>query len=188
MSEKELVFELKQGSHRAFDAIYEKYSRRLYLYCFQYVKNAEETEEIVQDVFVKLWTSREKIKQEETLSSLLFIMSKNSVITAYRKNMRSPIYAEYVENQEFCSQERSDQWLEYSEFVKQLNTILETFPKTQRRVIELSRIQGLDNKSIAAQLCISEQTVKNLSSTGIKALRDQLKGFPTIFLALLLMN
>lgn len=72
-SEPELIRELKKGSMRAFDAIYSMYFKRLYAYCFQFTKSGEDAEEIVQDVFLRLWNVRESIRQEETLRSLLFL-------------------------------------------------------------------------------------------------------------------
>ena len=60
------------------------YARRLLAYCKQYTKSLEDAEEIVQDVFVRLWSNRARIHQEETLRSLLFTMSKNQLVNAYR--------------------------------------------------------------------------------------------------------
>ncbi|MDR2969850.1 MAG: RNA polymerase sigma-70 factor, partial [Tannerellaceae bacterium] len=74
--EEYLILELKEGSKDAFDRIYQIYVRRLYAYCFQFTKSHEDSEEIVQDVFVKLWLNRENIKSTNTLSYLLFIMAK----------------------------------------------------------------------------------------------------------------
>lgn len=61
MNEEELVYQLKQESQDAFNRIYNMYSARLYAYCMQYVKSREDTEEIVQDVFIKLWINRHSI-------------------------------------------------------------------------------------------------------------------------------
>ena len=60
-------------------------------YCVHYTKSREDAEEIVQDVFVALWNSRETIRQEETLHSLLFTISKHRVINAYRSTLNSLI-------------------------------------------------------------------------------------------------
>lgn len=93
--EQYLIHDLKRGSHKAFDKIYQMYSKRLYAYSLQFTKSSEESEEIVQEVFVKLWSNRINIRQDETLRSLLFIMAKHRLINAYRQKINHPIYEEY---------------------------------------------------------------------------------------------
>jgi RNA polymerase sigma-70 factor (ECF subfamily) len=70
-TETVLILQLKEGSSKAFDNIYRMYAKRLYAYCLQFTKSPEDSEEIVQNVFVKLWTNRKRIRQEDTLPSLL---------------------------------------------------------------------------------------------------------------------
>lgn len=169
-----LIFNLKKGSKKAFDEIYRMYSKRLFVYCVQFTKLPEDAEEIVQDVFVRLWKTRESIRQEETLQSLLFIMTKHLLINAYRSTVNSPIYENYIDYQENFSINDTGDRLEYAEFIQKLNKILLQLPETQQRVIELSRMQGITNKEIARTLSLSEQTVKNQLSLGLKALRAHL--------------
>ena len=68
--ERHLIHDLKQGSHKAFDKIYQMYSKRLYAYSLQFTKSSEESEEIVQEVFVKLWSNRINIRQDEECEKL----------------------------------------------------------------------------------------------------------------------
>ena len=93
-----LIADLKKGSKEAFDEIYRLYAGRLLAYCAQYTKCREDAEEIVQDVFVALWNSRQTIRQEETLRSLLFTISKHRVINAYRVSRLSPTMARQIRN------------------------------------------------------------------------------------------
>ena len=174
-SEPELIRELKKGSMRAFDAIYSMYFKRLYAYCFQFTKSGEDAEEIVQDVFLRLWNVRESIRQEETLRSLLFIMSKHYLINAYHDNINSPIFEDYVDYQEKLSVNGSAQnHLEYEDFLGHVKQALKQLPKTQQAVIELSRLKDMSTSEIAEQLSLSEQTVKNQMTLGLKTLRSLL--------------
>lgn len=174
MTEAELIRELKASSHKAFDEIYRLYAGRLYAFCMQYCKVREDAEEIVEDVFVKLWTSRNFIRQEQSLKSLLFTISHNLVINAYRRTVNSPEYAEYVEVINAMSDDNVSAKLEYEDFVAKLLRELSLLPETQQKVIRLSRAEGLTNKEIATKLNLSEQTVKNQLSLGIKQLRKKL--------------
>ncbi len=169
-----LIQDLKRGSHKAFDKIYQIYAKRLYAYSLQFTKSPEESEEIVQEVFVKLWTNRMKIRQNETLRSLLFIMAKHHLINAYRFKINHPVYEEYVNYMDILSTEDAHYKLEYNEFVLRLRKTIKTLPVTQQKVIHLSRLQQLSNKEIAEKLSLSEQTVKNQLSLGLKSLKEKL--------------
>lgn len=169
-----LIGALKNGSRKAFDAIYAMYAKRLLAYCKQYTKSWEDAEEIVQDVFVRLWNSRTSIRQEETLRSLLFIIAKHYVINAYRANVNSPVYEDYVACRAELAPGADSCPLEYEEFLQKLRTALEKLPPAQRKIIELSRFRELSNKEVAEELALSEQTVKNQLSQGLKSLREEL--------------
>ncbi len=183
-----LIAELKRGSKKAFDRIYKLYAGRLLAYCVQYTKCREDAEEIVQDVFVALWNSRENIRQEETLHSLLFTISKHRVINAYRSTLNSPVYEDYVDYQnELATGENCDQ-VEYEQYVKIVKEAIRRLPSTQQRVITLSRFSQLSNKEIAERLSLSEQTVKNQLSIGLKTLRELLVKALALFVAGLILN
>ena len=189
LSEQRLIIELKRGSQKAFDDIYAMYSKRVFAYCLQYTKSVEDAEDIVQDVFVKLWINRENIRQEVTLRSLLFIMSKYSLINAYRSRVNSLLYEDYVATYMGAASENDmNSQLEYDDFVHHVKKILKDLPITQRSVVELSRIEQLNNKEIAEKLSLSEQTVKNQLSLGLKILREKLKEFLTLLWMLYFIN
>lgn len=170
-----LIRSLKAGSYKAFDRIYQMYAKRLYAYSLQFTKSTEDSEEIIQDVFVKLWTNREKIRQEDTLRSLLFIMTKHHLINAFHSKINEPIYEDFVNYKDVISvNDTSQQHLEYEEFVQRLTKAVKKLPSTQQKIITLSKIQQLSNKAIAEELSLSEQTVKNQMSIALKVLRKKL--------------
>lgn len=175
ISEQKLIQALKQGSHNAFDSIYQMYSKRLYAYSLQFTKSQEEAEDVVQDVFIKLWLNCMNIRQDETLSSLLFIMAKRRLINAYHSKLNSITFEEYIIYSDECSVNDSLYRMEYDEFVKQLHKAIKKLSATQQKVVFLSRIKQLSNKEIAEKLSLSEQTIKNQLSLGLKALRVILK-------------
>jgi RNA polymerase sigma-70 factor (ECF subfamily) len=169
-----LIQSLKAGSYKAFDRIYRMYAKRLYAYSLRFTKSPEDAEEIVQDVFVRLWTDREKIRQEDTLRSLLFIMTRHHVINAFRSRINQPVYEDYVDYINDISVNDTHHHIEYQEFVMKLKKALKTLSATQQKVITLSRMQQLSNMEIAEKLSLSVQTVKNQLSTGLKLLKEKL--------------
>lgn len=182
--EERLISALKLGSGKAFDSIYQMYSKRLYAYCLQFTKSPEESEEIVQDVFVKLWQNRTLIRQNETLRSLLFIMAKHQLINAYRSKVNHPVYEEFIDYKDTLSVEDAHTRLEYNEFKQAFQKAIDSLPDTQKKVISLSRIHQLSNKEIAEKLSLSEQTVKNQISLGLKVLKEKLNKILWIILLL----
>ncbi|MCD7931898.1 MAG: RNA polymerase sigma-70 factor [Tannerellaceae bacterium] len=186
-SESLLIRSLKEGSYQAFDKIYQLYAKRLYAYSIQFTKSPEESEEIVQDVFVRLWTNRATIRQEDTLRSLLFIMAKHCLINAFRTKINQPVYEEYILYKNELSIEDALYQLEYEEFVKRFNNVLATLPETQQKVITMSKMEQLTHKEIAEKLSLSEQIVKNQLSIGLKSLKEKL-GVLWIFAMLLFIN
>lgn len=170
-----LISMMRRGSTHAFDELYRMYVRRLLGFCLQICKTREDAEEIVQDTFVQLWKHREQIRQSESLKSFLFTTARNRVLNAYRSLASSACYEDYVEHLNIEGGEESSTRLSYQEFVQQLEETLAGLPPTQSKVVRLSRLEDKNNKEIAQILNLSEQSVKNQLSLGLKALRMHLQ-------------
>ncbi len=179
--EAELIAKLKQSSEKAFSELYAMYAKRLYAFCLEYTKSRENTEEIVQDTFLWLWKSRTTIRQETTIRNLLFLRVKHYLINAWKANLNSPVFEDYVEYFNLPSGETADK-LEYDDFLEKVESLIGDLPKTQAMVLRLSRLEGFRNKEIAEKLHLSEQTVKNALSQGLKYLKTKLSIVETMVL------
>lgn len=185
--EETLIVRLKGGDYTAFDELYRLYSKRLYAYCIQFCKSEDESKEIVQDTFVKLWEYREHIDSCSTLCPLLFSMAKNKLINAYKKRLNSPVYEDYVIYQD--SLKNCDCMpMEFDEFLKNIEQAIGKLSPTQQKIIRLSRFENLSNTEIAHCTGLSEQTVKNQLSLGLKRLKLLLDAFFFILLVLSMLN
>lgn len=171
-TETELILQLKKGSMKAFDEIYELYARRLFAFCLKYTKSKENAEEIMEDTFVWLWKNRSTLEEADSVKPLLFLRAKHYLINAYRKVINSPVYEDYMDYLDHHNSTTADSQLEYDDFVRQLNQMLAKLPKTQQEIIRLSKLEMLNNQEIAEKLNYSEQTVKNQLSMGLKQLRQ----------------
>ena len=188
MNEEELVYQLKQESQDAFNRIYNMYSARLYAYCMQYVKSREDTEEIVQDVFIKLWINRHSIIHGEHLSAFIFKIAKNQIINRYKSRINSYVFEEYVNyyNEEQCSVSDTSAIVEYDDFCKSLKKAMKNLSSTQREVIECVKLNQMSVKETAVKLRLKEQTVKNALSAGLKVLKEILKKSLVLILSFVL--
>lgn len=173
--ESQLIVSMKNGSYKAFEQIYQMYVKRLFAYSLQFTKSQEESEEIVQDVFVRLWNNRTKIRQEDSIRSLLFIMAKHSLINAFRAKINQPEYDEYLQYIDKCTVNDTSYRLEYQEFLDKFHVALRALSPTQQKVVTLSKLDQFSNKEIADMLSLSEQTVKNQLSLGLKMLKVKLR-------------
>ena len=182
MTESELILKLKNGSNKAFEELYAMYAGRLFSFCYKYIKTKQEAEEIVEDVFVKLWIKRETIDEEKSLSGLLFTISRRQLINAYRARVNSNLFADYVEQ----VYEQHDP-VAYEDFVGKLEKAIDNLPSTQSKVVRMSKFECLKNKDIAERLNLSEQTVKNQLSIALSTLKKEIGDVsPMLFLLFLL--
>lgn len=127
-NEHRLIVELQTGSRTAFKAIYDMYAERLYSFVFSYLHSRSEAEDIVQDVFVRLWQSREQIRRTESLKSLLFVISRNRIVSEYRKRVNEPAFSDYMACRDAAADGCGDGELEYNEFVERLHAALRRLP------------------------------------------------------------
>lgn len=166
-----LVSALRAGSRQAFDEIYRRYSGSLTAYCMALVKNEDDAKEIVQEAFIKLWYMRESIRSDEGVSALLFRMARNRIVDAFRRHLSHGVcddYLAYADSLEASG--TSDGKIEYGEFKARVREALRKLPRTQRNVIALCRLLEMSTADAAARLGLSEQTVKNQLSLGLRRL------------------
>lgn len=173
VSESELVASLKKGSVKAFNMIYQLYAKDLLAYVASASNNKEDAEEIVHDIFLGLWNNRKNIDIETNLSTFLFHIAYKRRIDLLRHTLSVPIYEDYMLfKNELISEDNNE--LEYEDFNNLINTALQSLPLRLQKILTLSRITGLSNQQIAAKLNISQKTVRNGISLGLKLLKDQL--------------
>ncbi|MDX8339372.1 RNA polymerase sigma-70 factor [Draconibacterium sp. IB214405] len=171
----ELVNLLKQGDIEAFDKIYNIYCHKLHQFVLRYLKQEEDAEEIVQEVFIKIWESRKKIDVHASFEAYLFTISYNSTISLLRKRISESKSREYLKSvQEIQKANSVIDDLQYNELNDKVQSLLQQLTPRQKEIYMLSREEGLSHKEIAARLNISENTVKNHLVTTLKFLKSNL--------------
>ncbi len=97
-SNKELLLLIREDNEVAFYQLYERYSRRLYGFVLRYIKQEADAEEIVQEVFIKIWETRDKIDVYSSFESFLFTIAYNATISLFRKRAREEKYLEHLKS------------------------------------------------------------------------------------------
>lgn len=166
---------LKKGDMAAFDAIYNQYCHKLHQFVFMYLKQEQDAEGIVQEVFIKIWQSRSKIDVYASFESFLFTIAYNATMSLLRKRMSETKSREYLKSlQQIDPGEQIIDEIQCKELNKKVQTLLTQLTPRQKEIYNLSRVEGLTHKDIARKLNISENTVNNHLVTIIKYLKKNL--------------
>jgi RNA polymerase sigma-70 factor (ECF subfamily) len=180
--EKALIIRLKNDDMAAFDQIYHKYNRLLYGFAIKIVKFNHDAEDIVHDVFLKLWQNRKSIKEDTSFKSFLFTIAYHTIVNLIRKKSVTEEYIEALKDiqKEPPAVSGADLEIEFNELNEKLRNVLEKLPSRQKEVYQLSRDEGLTYSEIAEKLDISVNTVENHMTRALKYLRNQLGTSPAI--------
>jgi len=174
--EKKWVKQIKSGDMLAFDSIYKKYSTRIYSFVFGIIKSKVDTQDIVQEVFIKLWDKRETLKEHLSFKSFLFTIAYNTTISLIRKRVKEKDFAAMVKSKQIpLDIDSGNLQLEYTELKEKLEDTINKLPKRQKEVYTLSRRNDLSYKEIAFKMGISVNTVENHMSKALKFIRSNIK-------------
>lgn len=170
-----LLERLKKGDAACFELLYSKYSGKLYNYVLHISKgDFYLAEEIVQNVFVKIWEIRQHIDTEGSFSSFVFTIGKNHYLNALKSRMQGFLYHEYVLEHSSELENSVEEEVEFKMLEEQINTLIEQLPPARRKVYILSRIKHLPNREIAEMLQISENTVESQLTKATQFMRKNL--------------
>jgi len=180
-SNSELILLIQKDDRVAFYHIYERYSKRLYGFVLRYIKQKEDAEEIVQEVFVKIWESRNKIDAYSSFESFLFTIAYNTTISLLRKRSNEKKYLEYLKSlqQSANSPDLIDE-IQFNELNDRVQSLLNELTPRQKEIFKLSREEGLTHDEIARKLDISVNTVKKHMSNTLALLKSQIDSNLTV--------
>jgi len=178
LTDQELVQLLQQGDKKAFDALYGRYWRKLYLLAYQKLRSRELAEELVQDLFISLWTKRESLRITSSVGAYLGMAVRYMVIKLFQKERvhhqyeqtaaLAPAYGNTTEDEVF-----------FHDLQEVIEQEINKLPEKCREVFQLSRHDNLSGKEISLKLHVSEKTVENHIGKALRLLRLNLKDFIT---------
>ena len=169
-----LIQPLKNGSVKAFDALYQLYSARLYNFVLK-ISNGDTymAEEIVQRVFIKIWEDRSMLDTQKSFNAFICTIAKNMLMNEYKHQMVEFVYQEYIlQINEEGSSDGVDK-IEYVFLEKYLNTLIEQLTPARREVYIMNRIDKLTVKEIAQRSGKSEKTIEKQLSEANEFIRRQ---------------
>ncbi|WP_353718902.1 RNA polymerase sigma-70 factor [Dyadobacter sp. 676] len=174
LSDQQLLKAFQEGSLTAFEEIHQRYFGRLYTHAFKMLGEAEDAQDVVQEVFITLWTKGRAIQLHSGLAGYLFTAVRNRVLNliehskTYRGHLDS--LATFLSDNHVPAGEVADEELLFTLFEAEIDKL----PRKMKEVFELRRQGELSYAEIAEKLSLSDHTVKKQISNAIKILKDRL--------------
>jgi RNA polymerase sigma-70 factor (ECF subfamily) len=184
-NDKYLFEELKAGNKTAFEQIFRFYYQDLCRFAMFLSLSPEDAEEIVQEMFFKLWQNHTSLTVPVAVKSYLYASVKNAVLNKHKHEKVKSAFIESNSSLEFDLD--SSEIMENAESLKNIENAINQLPEKRREVFIKCKIDGLKYKDIADELGISIKTVENQMGEALKFLRQKLSGKEFI-VALLLCN
>ena len=170
--ESELVKALSKGDIKAFNNLFLIYGNRIFRFAVGYLKSEVDAEELVQDVFLKVWEKRFELKENLSFKSYIFTIAFNII----RKHfVKKALTTKYFEQQVIEEADLSTiQNIDFQSTKKAIDQLVEQLPARRKEVFIKSRFEGLTVKEIADELGTSPKTVENQLGEALKFIREHL--------------
>ena len=169
--QKENLEGFMAGDRLCFKRIYVCYRDRVYAYTIKITKSHELSEEIVQDVFIKLWNNRNKINPEFSFSSFIFRVAHNHTINVLKRLRYDKIAREIISKSADSTVDDTDSKLILQEYFGIMKQAIDELPPKRKNIFNLSRIEGISHDKIADKMGISKNTVKSQLVKATKAIK-----------------
>jgi RNA polymerase sigma-70 factor (family 1) len=180
-----LIILLKDGSRIAFNEIYDRYWKKLFLSAYKRIKSIEDCRDLVQDLFTSLWIKRDTIEIKQNLSSYLYTSIKYKVINHIESLMVRDNYYKSLQKTADDYDNSTNENIFSRDLEQSLQKSIEKLSPKVKEVFELSRNENLSVKEIAQKLNVSDQTVKNQISTALKTIRLHLNQLLSLVILIL---
>ncbi|WP_316785276.1 RNA polymerase sigma-70 factor [Pedobacter frigiditerrae] len=168
---------IKSGNKQAFDEVFLKHFKSLYAYAFTIIKEREDAEEIVQNVFVRIWTKRDQLKTDGFLKSFLYRSVHNESLNYLKhQKVRSNFNVHYTDTVKNEVGNLNTEIMA-TELEKNIHSAINELPEKCRNVFQLSRFDQMKYQEIADALNISIKTVENQMGKALKILRLKVVDF-----------
>ncbi len=187
-NDKALLHQISTGDAKAFSIFFHRYSAKVYTYALKIIKSDTLSEEIVQEVFVKIWNLEDQLNSIENLDAYLRVLTRNHTLKVLRRialevrtsKMMAPDYKE--------THNETEEYIIFKDSEKILNQGIDQLPAQQRLVYQLCHQEGLKYEEVAERLSISKLTVKTHMQHALRFLRNYVSTHTDIAILVILMT
>lgn len=170
----EIIRRIREGDTGHFESLFRSSYVSLVRYARVIIKDHDTAEEIVQDLFVRLWQDRQKLNIESSLNGYLFRSVHNRCLHYIEHLKVVEKHAEEMSLRQHERQESPADILQYAELQKRIAEILERLPERCGQIFYMNRFEGLKYSEIAEKLSVSIKTVESNMGRALKEFRKEL--------------
>lgn len=183
MTDSQLIDSLKGDDQTGFVTIYHRFYKQLFFFILKYIKEADVAEEIVADVFVKVWNRRMDFPTMENLRAFVYISAKNASLNTIRAKRSKGIHESLSDYEDLLVDDKDAfSNLIHAELVHAIFTEVEKLPEKQKEVFNLTFLEDKTVEEIAEELAMSPSAVYTNRSRAINTIRHLLKTKNTLAL------
>lgn len=181
------IRQLNNGDEQAFRIIYNKMYAKVYRFAYALTKRRDQSEEVVQETFLRLWLHRADVDATRSLDAFLFTIARRLVIDMMRNATSTAALRDSLWSTMQKENHATEETILENNLVALVDEAVAQLPAQQQLIFKLSRDQGLTHEEIAIKLGISKNTVKNHLVSALKTLKVKLArhGFPTLLIFIL---
>jgi RNA polymerase sigma-70 factor (ECF subfamily) len=169
-----LLKALKKGNAKAFDELFSQYGIRIYHFTYGYLKSKEDAEEVVQEVFLRIWRNRKSIKPELSFKAYLFKIAWHFILEYFERASRQQVYKDQLIEESIQFTSGNEDRLNYQLLLEKVDQLIEQLPSRQKEILIKRRKEDIPVKEIAEQLGIAPKTVENHLTEALKTIRKKL--------------
>lgn len=159
-NEKDLLIKIAQGNQHAFRIIFDRYHNKVFGYSIKLLRSESAAEEVVQDVFLKIWVNRANISEIENFGGYLRTVARNHALNALKRIARETV-AFALKNQDWTDADPgTENYIHYKDTQQILTRALDALPPQQKLVYSMCKVEGMKQDEVAQKLSISPLTVK----------------------------
>jgi len=178
---KEDVQELIKGEQQAYIRLYKKFEPKLYAFAFKLIRNKDDAEDVVQEVFLKVWEKKHHLNPDLNFDSYLFTIARNRVFNIAKHRAYEFAFQYYLVGETF-SENSTENEINYQELSGFINEVYNNLPPVRKQVFTLSRIEGLSNSEIAQQLNTSNSNIENHINKVIRKIKKTFELYKIIYI------
>ncbi|KAF0237012.1 MAG: RNA polymerase sigma-70 factor expansion family [Prolixibacteraceae bacterium] len=175
ISDSELAGKVKTGEKKAYQELFERYAPRISRFSLSYLKNNADAEELVQDVFLKIWEKRDNLDQSKNIKAFIFKVAVNTIYDFIRHKNIENAFSDFVRSNSETSSNNTWHTVIFDEMQENLQKLVAQLPEQQQKIFQLSREEGLTSKEIAVKLNLSKRTVENHLYRAVSFLKENFK-------------
>lgn len=187
-NERELLAKIAQGDQHAFRIIYNKYGKKVYTHAFQLLHSAVEAEEMLQEVFLKLWIMGDGILEISNLEAYLRTLTKNRSLNVLRRMALEGKVAKALANHNREGNNDTEEEILMKDVRDLLNKAVQLLPLQQKQVYKLCQQDGLKYEEAAERLQLSPLTVQTHMKRALKSVRTYVKANSDITIILIILK